>query len=353
MKEINVIITGAGAPGILGTVYSLKSNFDNRKINIIGTDIKSEVVGKYICNKFYKIPPPTNKEEYLATLKRICIDEKIDVLIPQNTMELELLSSSKNVFSKIGTKIIVSNPDSIINANNKYLLMKKCEQIKVPVGNFKLVNNFNDLRSFATILGWPNKSFVVKPPISNGLRGVRIIDEMYDPKEAFYAEKPNSLIINMINLQSILGESFPELIVTEYLPGMEYTVDMFRKDNKSIVIPRTRELIRSGITFIGRTIYHKDIINYSIRLAEELDLKYCFGFQFKLDENNIPKILESNPRVQGTMVLSTFSNVNVIYYSIKELLGEEVIFPEVKWGTRFLRYWGGVSEFDGKFIGQI
>ncbi len=353
MEDISILITGAGAPGILGTIYSLKNNFDNRKIRIIGTDINAVVVGKYVCDKFYQIPPASEGDRYLKNINKICFNEKIDVLIPQNTMELSLLSQVKDEFEKIGTKIIVSDKTSIVNSNNKYLLMQKCKEIGIPVGEFYLANSIDKLEENAISLGWPDKKIVVKPPISNGLRGVRIIDENFNPKNSFYSEKPNSLITNFDNLKQILGANFPELIVTEYLPGDEYTVDLFRKNNFLVVVPRIREMIRSGITFNGKVVEDKKIIKYSRLLAEKLGLEYCFGFQFKLDENGNPKILESNPRVQGTMVLSTLANANVIYLSVKAALNEPITLSEIRWDTRLLRYWGGVSELNGQKIGQI
>ena len=84
-----------------------------------------------------------------------------------------------------------------------------------------------------------------------------------------------------------------------------------------------------------------------------MDLKFCFGFQFKLDENGIPKILESNPRVQGTMVLATIANANVIYLSVKSILEEPYEMPEIEWGTKLLRYWGGIGVKNGIKIDQI
>ena len=44
-RQIAVIVTGAGAPGIQGTLYSLKQNYDNRSFHVIGTDINDFVVG--------------------------------------------------------------------------------------------------------------------------------------------------------------------------------------------------------------------------------------------------------------------------------------------------------------------
>jgi len=86
-----------------------------------------------------------------------------------------------------------------------------------------------------------------------------------------------------------------------------------------------------------------------LKLAEELDLRYAFGFQFKLSDTGVPKLLECNPRVQGTMVAAVFAGCNVIWWAIKEALGEEVIpekpKPEAD-GVRFMRYWGGLAVYN-------
>ena len=51
MNKINILVTGGGSPGIMGTIYSLKNNYDQRDVQIICTDAKSDCVGKYIADK--------------------------------------------------------------------------------------------------------------------------------------------------------------------------------------------------------------------------------------------------------------------------------------------------------------
>ena len=353
MNSVKVLITGAGAPGIKGTIYALKNNFDNRKIEIVGTDMKDNVIGKYLCDYFFVIPKALDTNNYLNVLFDICEREKVTIIVPQNTMELSILSENKEKFRKIGVSILVSNKEAIDVANNKFQIMKMCKVIGLPIGQFYKVNNLNDLIDSAKKLGWPHEKIVVKPPISNGLRGVRIIDENINLKELFYNEKPTSLFVKMENLKKILSEKFPELVVMEYLPGDEYTVDVLRVNNNITVIPRKRDLIRSGITFNGTTENNKKLIEYSKLLSEKIGLEYCFGFQFKMDKNGIPKILESNPRIQGTMVLATFSGANIIYGAVKALLGEEVPEFKIIWKTKILRYWGGISIYDNKILSSL
>jgi len=62
-----------------------------------------------------------------------------------------------------------------------------------------------------------------------------------------------------------------------------------------------------------------------------------------MNEDGNPVLLESNPRVQGTMVMSTFCGANIIYSSVKALLGETIPEFEINWNTKLYRYWGAVG----------
>lgn len=338
-----IIVTGAGAPGIQGTIYSLRSNYDSRNVYIIGTDINEFVVGKYLCDEFYVISPAKNKEQYVADLQQICIERGVNIIIPQNTAELYLLASQKQLFANLGVQIVVSDAESIETANNKYKLFGIAKDCNLPVANYSLVSKFNDLKTEAEKLGWPKKKIVVKPPVSNGSRGVRVIVEDMDRKKAFYEEKPSSLFISLEELHAVLGDEFPELIIMDYLPGDEYTVDVFRFNQHFLAIPRKRIVVRSGITFAASLEKNDFLIDYSRQLAEATDLKFCFGFQFKISEKGQPLLLESNPRVQGTMVMSTFANANIIYNSVKVLTGDNIPEIPINWNTKLLRYWGAVN----------
>lgn len=351
MDNITILVTGCGAPGIKGTLYSLENNFDGRRIKTIGTDVTDEAIGKYLCNKFYKINKPSSNE-YLTKLLSICKEESVDVLMPQNTAELSVLARNKDDFDDVRTTVAVSDKQAIEIANDKYKLMKVAIETGVPVPKFYLVDNFEDLIKRAESLGWPNRPVVIKPPVSNGMRGLRIINESIDLRDAFFNEKPAGVFLRMNNLREILGPTFPRLLIMENLDYDEYTVDLL-SSNGLTIIPRKRDLIKSGITFNGTVEKNEDIIEYSEKLSRNVGLKYAYGFQFKMSDDRMPKLLESNPRIQGTMVLATFAGANIIYGAVKYTLGEDLPEFDINWGTRILRYWGGVGVSGNAFLGEL
>lgn len=346
MDELTVVVTGSGAPGIAGTLHSLRENFDNRPIRVVGTDVQEDVIGRYICDAFRAIPRPSSPD-YVGSLKRLCRDTGATVIVPQNTAELGAIARAAGELRDDGVEVVVSPADAIGRSNDKDALTSLANELGVPVPAHRLVSDIDRLVEAASALGWPEGKVVIKPPSSNGMRGVRIIDESVDLKRLYYEEKPTSLYTRMDQVRQMLGDEFPPLMVMEHLPGVEYTVDVFR-GNDLLAIPRRRDRIVSGITFAGTVERREDLMEWSTRLSENLDLDYAFGFQFKLDREGVPKLLECNPRVQGTMVLSTMAGANIIYAAVKKAMGEEVPPMGVRWGTRIMRYWGGIGIADGR-----
>lgn len=117
---------------------------------------------------------------------------------------------------------------------------------------------------------------------------------------------------------------------------------------------RLRQTIRSGITFDAEVLPTSPLTALSCALGERLQLKFAFGFQWKEDQRGDPRILECNPRVQGTMVVSTLAGVNVVWLAIREALGDGPSRAELGALTprpiSFKRFWGGGVERDGRFL---
>lgn len=343
-QQLPILITGAGAPGTRGTIYALQHNPAGDHFHIVGVDAKNNCVGRYLVDSFHTVPPPEHPS-YLDELIAICKRESVSVVIPQTTREVALLSQHKERMSQQGICTMVSDAQAIKTANNKWLLVQEFERLGLPVPSYTLARSESELLNAATSLGYPDVPVVVKPAVSNGMRGVRVLKEQAWNVERFLSEKPSDLEISLSELVNILrrGE-WPDLLVSEYLPGHEYSVDLFVGSKVQVAIPRIRQAIRSGITFESSLDYRDDLAGYSIQAAKHLGLQYAVGFQFKLDREGVPKILECNPRVQGTMVASVFSGVNVIWLSLRELSGDapDELPRRLRPGC-FYRFWGGIS----------
>jgi len=356
--KLCVLVTGVGAPGTRGTLYALKKNPDRTQLRLIGIDGNPDALGKIWVEKFYKVPFP-EQMGYLKRLLEICRKESVDVVLPQTTREIAFLSKHRDEFRSRNMGICVSGSKAIETANNKFLILKVFQKLKLPHPRFHLAKSKEELERAISDLGYPKVPVVVKPPISNGMRGYRELRERnsWDAKR-FLREKPSNVDISLKGLIAILsrGGAWPELLVSEYLPGQEYSVDAFVGKNASVAIPRLRKSIVNGISFESVSERREDLIDYTLKIAKEIGLEYAFGFQFKLDEERVPNILECNPRIQGTMVASVFSGFNVIWFAVREALGRPptISFSQQEiLSARFARYWGGVGFEGGRPIDEI
>ena len=341
MRDITVLITGSGAPGAPGIIKSLRVSND-RSIRVVGVDMKQdESIGVGLLDKSYEISK-ANDPNFIQQIMTICKKEKVDGIIPLVTNELFVFAKNKKKLMDNGILVSVSDFDKLQIANNKHLLFEFCKKIDVPTPDFRLVKSLSEFKTAAHELGYPKQKICFKPPISNGLRGFRIINDSTDRMDNLMNEKPNNVFISFNEFIQIASESnyFPELLLMEYLPGDEYSIDALGDGTKCHgVIPRTREKIKMGISFVGTTYLDKDLIRHSKTIIENLGLTGNIGFQFKRDAKGVAKIIESNPRVQGTIVLCTAAGYNMVYNAVKIMLGEEPLPFNVNWGTKMIRYW--------------
>jgi carbamoyl-phosphate synthase large subunit len=344
-KSLTILITGCGAPGTRGTLYAIKNNPDGVNVKFIGSDINRDVVGGYWVDKFFVVPNPEN-DSYLDAIASIVRKENVDIVIPQTTREIQFLSQHRNSISK-DVRVLVSDGVAIKNANNKLRLLNVFKSLQLPYPEYFNTSTEEMFVKAIYDLGYPHRPVVVKPAISNGMRGFRVLKDNAWDLQRFLSEKPNGEEISLDSLLDILrrGVGWPELLVSEYLPGPEYSVDAFIGSRCRIAIPRLRRTIRSGISFDNLLEFRDDMTNFTLQAGEYLHLQYAFGFQYKLDSHGTPKVLESNPRVQGTMVASLFCGVNVIWASVREIMGEPYhdIRPSYRDGIAFKRFWGGLG----------
>ena len=349
-----ILITGAGAPGTAGTLAALKK--DGFSCRTVGVDMDAQSPGRFLVDEFFVIPRPSDPGfiEAVSEIVRRC---GANVLIPQVTMELEPLSACAELFARLGCTVLVNTPDNLNLLNNKYALLCTFRDSGFPVPRFFLVKTPEELRSYAEKLGYPEHRVVVKLPVSNGMRGLRILSGDIDRRTMFMGEKPGSPLETLDAFLDYFGDgSMPPLLLMEYLEGPEYSVDCLADNGEPIlVLPRIRDRIRTGISFESTSVRHEQIIDICQKLIRCLNLSRMFGFQFRDNGDAVPMILESNPRIQGSMVLGAFCSANAIQGAVRLALGMDagVSQDAVIWGSRLTRYWGGIITSASRFLGRF
>lgn len=338
MRDIKVLLTAAGSPSSPGIIGCLKNNGE-RNIFVVGTDMKTDATISQMCD-LVRLVPPATAENYVDALLKICIDEKIDVLIPGISVELPKLQKRRKEFEAVGTKVSVSDGEGLLIANDKIALYEYMQEQGFRIPAFRVAKTMGEFVDACSSLGYPKKAVCVKIKDGSGSRGVRVIDPSKSRFDIFVGEKPNSFFTTYEDMISVLREAkeFPELLIMDYLPGMEYSVDLLAEQGKTLyIVGRESNIINASIPQEATLAYNEEAYQLSKEIVESLGLDGNVDLDFKFDENGHPQLMEINPRIAATLSVCAAGGCNLLYLRVKQLLGEELPTIDINYGVKLKR----------------
>jgi|TARA_B110000902_G_scaffold92303_1_gene109551 carbamoyl-phosphate synthase large subunit len=333
-----ILVTGGGAPGAPGILKSIAK--EAPELTIYACDAQSETAGKLLADGYFTVPLGT-APNFVEVLLAKCIKHNIQAVLPITTRELEPLSKARSQFEQAGIHLIVSESKDLDIANDKGKLYTHLSQHSIPVPAFGIANTYAEYKEIKQGLKKDHKRFIVKPCKANGSRGFRIVDSSVNKHDLLFNHKPSSTYISEEELDDILCESFPPLLVSEHLPGDEYTVDCLVQNGiPQLIIPRRRDKMNAGISVAGEIVNNPEVIAYCAAILATLKLHGPIGIQVKYSKDNIPLLVEINPRIQGTTVALMGAGINIPLLSITNgLRSKSLNETPIKWGTRFIRHY--------------
>ena len=336
-SQLHILMTGAGAPGAAGIIKCLR---EVPGVKIFAADRSKEAYGRLLCDQFTTLPDalsPNFVDETLA----FCKANEIQILLPLVTRELLPLSIAKQRFSDNGITVLVSDMEELSIANDKGMLYQALSDKGIAHPSFFRVNSWFQMHKAIQDLGYPHVPVVIKPCVSNGLRGFRVVQAAINEHDLLLNHKPDNHFITLRKLEEIFANNtMPDFVVSEFLPGKEYTVDVLAQKGKVLqVIPRERVAMSSGISTKGVIENHREIIDYVTQIVSALKLDWIVGVQVKEDVNGHYKIVEINPRIQGTTVACLGAGINFPALAIELVRNKQFTYKEPEWGVKFVRHW--------------
>lgn len=338
MRDITVLLTAAGSPSAPGLIQCLKNNGE-RTVKVVGTDMKADATINQMVD-VVRLVPPASAEDYVDTLIQVCKEEKVDVLIPGISQELPKLQARKDEFESNGTKVSVSDGNGLLIANDKIALYEYMKANGFHIPRFKVVKSLDEFAEACHSIGYPEKAVCVKMKDGSGSRGIRILDPSKSRFDIFSGEKPNSFFTTYEDMISILqeAEQIPELMVMDYLPGMEYSVDLLADHGKTLyIVGRESNVIQASIPQEATLAYNEEAYQLSKAIVESLKLDGNVDLDFKFDEQGHPQLMEINPRLAATLSVIAAGGCNLLYLRVKQLLGEEMPYVKIGYGTKMKR----------------
>jgi carbamoyl-phosphate synthase large subunit len=306
---MRILVTGAGGAAAISVWKSLGANHELHM-----ADMDPLAAGLYLVPTDRRLIIPRGDDPQLvAVLHGACKARGIEVLVPTVDAELAPLAAARESFDSIGIALPISPAECLRLCRDKQLLLDKVKGI-VPVPEYEPLTE----GAASRVDSFPR---LVKPRLGAGSRGVARITCRED-------------------LEALPKDG--SLLLQEYLPGEEYSVDVYvRRDGRVVAaVPRERMKIDSGIAVASRTLNVPEVIESAIRTAQAVGVRGVANVQFKRGADGLFKLLEVNPRFPGTLPLTGAAGVDMPTLMIDEVAGKPL--PEELMRFKELmvvRYW--------------
>ncbi|MBR0637906.1 MULTISPECIES: ATP-grasp domain-containing protein [Bacillus] len=284
----NVLVFPCGSEIGLEIHNSLKFSKD---FELIGASSVSDH-GKYVYKNYIENVPDIHDEDFIDKLNHLIDENKIDFIIPaHDSVVLKLAQNQK----RIKAIVVTSDQFTCEVARSKkktYEFFKK--QPFVP----KMYGTIEEVEFFPVFL---------KPDVGQGSKGVALAR---DKKELEFYKNNKS-----------------DLLILEYLPGKEYTIDCFTNKNGELKYAgrRERKRIKSGISVNSATLQmDEQTRQIAYEINKHLQFRGAWFFQIKEDVNGDYKLLEVAPRIAGTMALYRNKGVNFPLLSLYDRMDFDI-----------------------------
>lgn len=240
--------------------------------------------------------PPARRAEYLPALKEVAQKYHIGLLIPLTDLDLRSLARHRGEFAEFGCTVMIGSEDVVTLCRDKARTNELIGKAGLATINTLTLSEFRAKPFFPCF---------VKPISGSAGIGTAII-------------RNDKQLHAHVNTYSEL------LIVQEYVPGQEFTVDVYRSRDGKVrcVVPRQRLLVRSGEVEKGITVKDPELIRTATILGSRLeDIWGVFCCQCRRSGNGPVRFFEINPRFGGGSPLAIAAGANLPLYLLQEVLG--------------------------------
>ncbi|MEZ4818452.1 MAG: ATP-grasp domain-containing protein [Bdellovibrionota bacterium] len=225
-----------------------------------------------------------------------CKKLQIDLLVP--TMDIELLSICPllHEFESIECKVLIAKKETLLLCEDKLSLLSKVARF-FPNHKFFSYDQNIDVHQLTLPV-------VLKPRLASDSRLAQMIH-------------------SKVQLETYKRDG--SYFLQDYLPGQEYSVDVYRNADGEVIacVPRARLKIQNDIVITGETRNSPVLIELTKNIAHEINLFGVANIQFKEDKNGSPVLMEVNARFPATMSLTVQSGANVPKIFVEEVLEQK------------------------------
>ncbi len=251
--------------------------------------------GKFVYENYIDNIPQVDAGDFIERLNTVIDEHEIDFIIPAHDSVVLKLAQEKEA-GNLHCDVVTSPASTCEVARSK---LKTYELLKESIPTPKVHKTPQGLQT-------SDFPIFLKPDIGQSSKGTHLAKNLEEVM--FYKKKD------------------PSVLLLEYLPGKEYTVECFTDKNGQLLFCEGRERVRvlNGISV--NTVKVKDgrFKQLASKINQKLKFRGAWYFQVKQNADNELVLMEIAPRIAGTMALIRCKGVNLVLMSLFDRLGYDV-----------------------------
>lgn len=293
MKTILITAIGGDiAQGVADIIRNCSEQY-----RLIGTDTHEEHGGTLYVDRFYQVPRAMDAN-YESSILKIIKQESVDIAMPISEPELQKWAGSDRRTDSVRWVMLREN---IINTClDKLETIRFLEQLDLPVP-WTVSAKESEPSSLPCIL---------KDRFGSGSKNVNIVGDWEDV--------------------AYLQSKYPDAIYQELLlpAENEVTCAVYRTRDGRVGVLQMRRKMSGGLSSWIEIIDDRATRTLCEKIANGFDLIGSFNVQLRITQQG-PRVFEINPRFSSTALMRHALGFSDVLWSLAEIKGEHVNFPEV------------------------
>jgi hypothetical protein len=243
--------------------------------------------GEFVYARYRQIAAQADSDGLLDQLNALVAEWRIDLVVPAHDSVIPVLAAAGQ---RLHAPAMVPGAEMAATCRDKHLTYARLQHLGI----------------VPAAIGFPAPAYPVfaKPAVGQGSQGAERVD---------CADRHRQLL-----------DSGIDYVVSEFLPGEEYTVDCISGSDGVLLhaAPRRRTRVKSGISVRTEAVpLDAEIEAMANAIGVELRLRGAWFFQVRRDIHGRMKLLEVAPRIAGSMGLSRARGINYPLLGIYAHLG--------------------------------
>ncbi len=288
---MNILITSASRKvSLVRAFQSALARHSGGDVIAVDTDPCAPAL--YVADQHYLVSRSA-EPRFIEELVHLCERERVGLIIPTRDEELPLFAAERDRLEKCGLRVVVPAVETVRLCQDKLAFVNFCKE-----------HGFGTPRTYDSDQ-WQSADFplFVKPRFGKGAKGARLVRNA--------AELGNAV------------QNKAEWVIQEFVEEPEYTMDLLADFDSRVlsVVPRLRQMVVAGESYVSRTVNQPELIGESARLAKALRLVGHNTIQCFWDGQRA-KFVEVNPRFGGGAALGIAAGVDTPAMLLRLLHGE-------------------------------